>query len=247
MIITSASKYLKSYFSASSLQAIFKWRDNPVFSLFNCYINNNLFKQSKKSGFALIELLIVILIIWFLASLSMERIPSSHPYKISKKTCFSNQRFLSGAIDMYNMDNYDNMLDKAFPGYEFEEFHKLLIRKNYLKENTINTRIKDCSYGFVDYGNVFCVIHGSKETDINEETIYPIIEQREGNSSYYEQYNNLRLEMAKKSKKFKNSFCIADLFSDSSIPGLLLAITFVFISIAWLIGLKKPKQSDSQQ
>jgi prepilin-type N-terminal cleavage/methylation domain-containing protein len=74
--------------------------------------------NNKRNGFTLVELAIVILIIWLLSTLATPYdYHRPNPKRAIQKQCFSNQRLLQGAIEMYNMD-HSIMLDKAFPGYE---------------------------------------------------------------------------------------------------------------------------------
>lgn len=202
---------------------------------------NNLFNHTKKSGFTVIELLIVILIIWILASDASSRYPFSNQYKNSQKKCFTNQRYLIGAIEMYNMMS-ETMLEKAFPGVEFESINKLLIKNNYLSENSLDSKDNICSYGFVDIvgsGGVFCLIHGSKETSTDEDTIYPEVDYSEV-KPYYEQYNSLKIKMAKESKKYKNRTKLKTiLLNDPGIPSVLLVLILIYALISKVLSLKK--------
>ncbi len=121
-----------------------------------------------KKGFTLIELIIVISILWLLVLLSVPPVGSGGPSRSERrfnneaKDCFLNQRFLSGAIEMYNMDNTE-MIDSALPGKDFEGIIHLLIDKNYLKDH-FELPTDECSYGFINMtndGQVFCKKHGS--------------------------------------------------------------------------------------
>ena len=91
-----------------------------------------------------------------------------------RKNCFSNQRLLAGAIEMYNMDNSE-MFDNIYPGLDFENCEKMLIEKGYLKEMLIIPN-RDCSYGGIGItgsGVIFCKLHGSVYNyNYNEDKIF---------------------------------------------------------------------------
>lgn len=84
------------------------------------------------------------------------------------KACYSNQRVLFGAIEMYDMD-HTNTLTSALPGAEYEELERILIQEKYLKAILVPIE-DDCSYGYIThddskYGDggsfAFCLRHGS--------------------------------------------------------------------------------------
>ena len=117
----------------------------------------------RQKGFTLIELIIVIVILTVLWAMS---IPSCYSparrrrYQIQKE-CFSNQRVLNGATEMYNMDSKE-IITKVLPGADYEDFENELIRGNYLKEPLIPPS-DECSYGYIeekDDVGVFCKVHG---------------------------------------------------------------------------------------
>ena len=198
--------------------------------------------NNKRNGFTLVELAIVILIIWLLSTLATPNdYHRPNPKRAIQKQCFSNQRVLQGAIEMYNMDN-SIMLDKAFPGYEADYAIRTLEEKGYLKR--FNESNKDiCSYGFVDMddsGSVFCVVHGTIESKLDEEPIYPEIASG-SKKTYYDDYNNLKIRMAAESKeiirkKISRKFYIDDvLFCSPLLPGTLLAITIIAAIVTSLL------------
>ena len=167
-----------------------------------------------------------------------------------QKECFSNQRYLQSAIEMYNMDNTD-LLDTAFPGQEFEKYHKLLVEKKYLK-NYLTSKGNICSYGFVDMtssGGVFCKTHGTTASNINEDPIYPKVDSL-SEKPYFEKYINLQNAMREESKILKNKstnhFDIFQLlFDDPKIPGFLLVITIAYACISSIIS--KTKNNNQQK
>ena len=117
----------------------------------------------NRKGSFLTVLGIIVIIIYTLVNMS---IPHYHTHRGSArlKACFSNQRIIQGAIEMYNMDN-TIPIETALPGEAFERCEELLIKDKYLK-NYIELVDSDCSYGFFDIvgsGTIFCKKHGSCE------------------------------------------------------------------------------------
>ena len=86
----------------------------------------------NKNGFSLLELIIVIAIIAVLAAMAQPTGSGRSRGRSRQKACFSNQRVLQGAIEMYNMDN-NVMLETALPGGDFGDIETLLIREKYMK------------------------------------------------------------------------------------------------------------------
>ncbi|MDD3378124.1 MAG: hypothetical protein PHF08_11820 [Candidatus Riflebacteria bacterium] len=78
---------------------------------------------------------------------------------ISAKSCFSNQRVLMGAIEMYNMDHEAEMIDSMV---DPDAIMRKLISEGYSKASLIcyqNGIYR--SYGrFQDGGIIFCDLHG---------------------------------------------------------------------------------------
>ncbi len=201
--------------------------------------------NNKRNGFTLVELAIVILIIWLLSTLATPYdYHRPNPKRGIQKQCFSNQRLLQGAIEMYNMD-HSIMLDKAFPGYEADYAIRTLEEDGYVKKfNESNKEI--CSYGFVDmdsFGSVFCVYHGTIVSKLDEEPIYPEIASG-SKKTYYKDYNNLKNSMrvesqnlnSKINKKLSRKIHFDDLlFCSPLIPGTLLAITIILAIVTSLM------------
>ena len=200
---------------------------------------NKLYKVNNKTGFTLLELAIVILIIWLLSALNPPRFGHRRPHYNELKSCFSNQRVLLGAIEMYNMDHID-MLDTAFPGREFEDTIKLLNDGKYLKGN-LTSRDNICSYGFInitEFGNTFCVTHGAcdpKNTfEKDENPYYPELDSK-SKCTRIREYEELKREMLKESRKNLRKKALKVnlkelLLETPALPATLLAIVF-FIGI----------------
>lgn len=210
-----------------------------------------IFKVNNKTGFTLWELAVVILLVWLFATL----VPShpfrnSHPHYTELKACFSNQRVLIGAIEMYNLDHV-NMLDTAFPGREFDDIIKLLNDGHYLKGD-LTSKDNICSYGFIDLkgnGNTFCVTHGAidpKNTfESDENPYYP---QLDSNSkcTRIKEYEDLKFQMRKESKKNLRKKAIKvnlkELFLETpALPAFLLVIVFCIAIWNYFSDLKNKK------
>ncbi len=118
-----------------------------------------------KKGFSFIELIIVIIIISVLAAMSGPTCTvgkSSAKRRKIRSECFSNQRVLEGAIEMYNMDNPEK-ITIALPGADYENIEAILIREKYLYDPLIPP-CNVCSYGYIEdekgAAGVFCKNHG---------------------------------------------------------------------------------------
>ena len=61
-------------------------------------------KQNRKSGFTLVEIMIVVAIIGLLAAIAVPSFLSARK-KSQQKACLNNLRQISGAIDQYKLDN----------------------------------------------------------------------------------------------------------------------------------------------
>lgn len=158
-----------------------------------------LFKH--KNAFTFIELLIVIGIISILAAMA---VPNVHPVRIdpTKKPCFTNQKVIEGAIEMYNMDN-TIMMETALPGRDYEDHERILLDNRYLK-NPIEPPSPDCSYGFVNIcatGSVFCKKHGgSFESEHSDKVIIPEYDTKL-EQPFSQNYLNFRYDVLDKQRK----------------------------------------------
>ena len=91
-----------------------------------------------------------------------------------EKSCFSNQRLLLGAIEMYNMDNSEMLHDLN------DNVQDILIRGKYLKGDNIlrcpetSANGKYYSQGdLCEDGVIYCDYHGSSEHDSKGNKIVP--------------------------------------------------------------------------
>ena len=202
-------------------------------------------KNLDSKGFTLIELFVVILIIWILAcNAKPNHYKKPNPNKEYQLECFKNQRYLQEAAEMYNMDNAE-ILDTAFPGEEFEAYHKLLVQKKYLN-NYITPRNNICSYGFVDLmgsGSVFCKIHGTIDSKDFDAPIYPEVDSL-SEKPYCEYYKNLidqmRNESRKIRKRIQNKMNLEYLLlEEPMVPSFLLLMTLAYSAFSWLKSKKK--------
>ena len=129
--------------------------------------------RKKKSIFSTIIISIIITIIW--GNLFYMALPSYalRPVRASQfqKACYSNIRIITGAIEMYNMDN-ENDKSKLIKNYDRDTL-KILIENKYLKSEPElplsccrytssgdlynydeNGKINECD------GYVYCEVHG---------------------------------------------------------------------------------------
>ena len=150
------------------------------------------------------------------------------------KACFSNQRELSGAIEMYNMDNSE-MIDNIYPGLDYENCEKMLIEKGYLKEMLFFPN-QECSYGGINItskGSIFCKLHGSAfNYNYNEgKKFVPEYDESLEKPFSTEYLEKQRKFMADKEHSRNMRHLILDLISNP-------LLVFVFIVISSYIGVQ---------
>lgn len=206
-------------------------------------------KITNKHGFSWLELLIVLSMLWFVLSISKPNFHYRNRGDSIKRACFSNQQILETALEIYNMDN-TKMINTALPGGEFEDFHKNLITKKYLK-NYLNLPDDNCSYGFLDitsspFGSVFCKIHGSRLDKNGKSTLYndkPSFPEYNTNleKPFSLEHENIRHEIiqARKKKEYKDR--IYKLFSGFILdpnPLIPLSTTIILIVIGVASSIK---------
>ena len=161
------------------------------------------------------------------------------------KECLSNIRVLTGAIEMYNMDNA-TMLDTALPGGDYEEVEKLLIKGRYLKSN-IGYTDEGCSYGFINIlatGSVFCKKHGTVEKSVEGEFDKPELPEYDTSleKPFSKEYEEIRYSILRdaQSKRNRGKF----FFYLSQEPYLLLIIFVVIFVVGGYIGNLMYKKLD---
>ena len=155
-----------------------------------------------------------------------------------QKSCFSNQRVLLGAIEMYYMD-HNSFFQTYLPGGDFEELQNLLIKEKYLK-SFIEGPEFDCSYGFIvkdsekfDY-DIFCKRHGTTATiDMDNPIIpsYNVYMEKPFSGPYQAKINAKRREIA--ISHFLNNYVL-------TFPTLVLII--FGITVASGVGKKNKKE-----
>ncbi len=128
-------------------------------------------KKDNKKGIVLTGVAFLIIIFYMFVNATP---PYHHSYKTTArlKACFSNQRVILEAVEMYNIDN-KNHIETALPGSAFEKCEEILIQNHYLKDY-IDLPESDCSYGFFDIigsGTIFCKRHWETLTIITLKNI----------------------------------------------------------------------------
>ena len=194
-------------------------------------------KLNRKGSF-LTVLGIIIIIVYVLFNMSLPHYDGSRT-SARQKACFSNQRIIEGAIEMYNMDN-KIPIETALPGQAFVQCEEELVKSRYLK-NYIELVEPDCSYGFFDIlgsGTVFCKAHGSYQLyphrKSNEDVAMPSYDtslEIPLSKEYLEKQNKKIKE--KKMRDFSNKVS-SDIVRVliSPVTGLLIAIVLFGLDIA---------------
>lgn len=113
------------------------------------------------TGFRLVELMIVIMVIGILAAMAIPNFRKAREQS-RHKACYANQRVLMGAVEMFNMDNKTQMSTLNIPQ---------LVQGSYLKGGISKPEIS-CSYvntgDLAQNGRVYCTLHGPVEGDIGD-------------------------------------------------------------------------------
>jgi prepilin-type N-terminal cleavage/methylation domain-containing protein len=192
----------------------------------------------NKNGFSLLELIIVIAIIAVLAAMAQPTGSRSGRGRSRQRACFSIQRVLQGAIEMYNMDVY-TMIDTALPGGDFGDFETVLVREKYLKDY-LEPPEEDCSYGFINItkdGSVFCKYHGTIDSSYESPIIPEYDKSLEKPFSYSYNENKIRIKREREYKKF------LDISGQvvKSPPFLIFAVIFIIIFTLMIGGKNKKK------
>ena len=192
----------------------------------------------NKNGFSLLELIIVIAIIAVLAAMAQPTGSGRSRGRYRQKACFSNQRVLQGAIEMYNMDN-NVMLETALPGGDFGDIETLLIREKYMKDY-LEPPEEKCSYGFINItkdGSVFCKYHGTIDSSYESPIIPEYDKSLEKPFSYSYNENKIRIKREREYKKF------LDISGQvvKSPPFLIFAVIFIIIFTLMIGGKNKKK------
>ena len=87
--------------------------------------------------------------------------PFSRGYEGGFKVCFSNQRVILGAIEMYNMDNTESICELN------ENVLEILYKNKYLKQEIKGSVKGKCKYlsreDLTKDGMIYCEFHGNSD------------------------------------------------------------------------------------
>ena len=113
-------------------------------------------RHINSRGLTFIELLIIIAILGILIAMAIPSRKSCGRPNARLKSCFSNQRVLAGAVEIYNMDvKQENMMHSLN--------QEILLKEKYIK-TPIQGPEKDCRYFSVgdlaQDGIICCEYHG---------------------------------------------------------------------------------------
>lgn len=149
--------------------------------------------------------IVIILCVFFLNELYILPVAPTgllKPYSIRKyahessfsKICFSNQRLLTGACELYDEDHEVGLLS-AF-GMNFDAAEKVLVSEKYLKK-PITPATDKCCYDFYKLNAneymVYCKLHGSTLYSSNNLLPGPSAEQYTVDTNYEQRRKKMTL------------------------------------------------------
>lgn len=113
-------------------------------------------------GFRLIELMIVVIIIGVLAAMAIPNFRKARE-QARDKACYANQRVITGAVEMFNMDHTP---DQMMTSLNLDQ----LLEQKYLNSK-IYPPERNCRYSsqgnLAETGVVYCQLHGPIEGDLS--------------------------------------------------------------------------------
>jgi type II secretion system protein G len=127
-------------------------------------------KTRNKHGFTLIELMIVIAIIGVLAAIAVPNFQKARR-KANQRACYANMKTISGALEMYNLDNnQDGRLPNFATGSQ-DVSYEALIEGGYLQSMPMhpgNNKNPSEVYSNDANGIIFCGQSGAGDIMQNQ-------------------------------------------------------------------------------
>ncbi len=120
-------------------------------------------RNRGRKGFTLIELMIVIAIIGVLAAIAVPNFRAARE-RANTRACYANQKTIAGAVEMYNLDNNEKIID-------LQSIKAGLVTGGYLQTLPADPGAGKASTSFANYtlktdGNgITCSTHGSIQDD----------------------------------------------------------------------------------
>ena len=123
-------------------------------------------EKKESSGFTILELIIITAIIGILCAMALPNYHRGHP-RAPRKSCYSNIRVLQGAIEMYNMDNKNNLITTKLDLRTLKNGKLIKRIEDFTSPNTPEESCKyDITGDITKGGQVYCNYHGTVDNSI---------------------------------------------------------------------------------